>query len=200
MPLSKSPQSDLATDSEAVPVREAYVAYQPPTHVARTIRMLLRYVPTKYLGGLAEILLTNSGSSRELRRSKTKSRKRSMPLTEALGLYRRRWNEQPAMIVIHVERLEHYRRGFGFVGKLPAVCAFLYASTLYHEIGHHIHSTRKPEYREREDVADQWQRTLLRDFARKRYWYLIPLFYVVSRFNRWRGLHASRRNWQGSNR
>src|SRR5688500_4904888 len=112
----KSPVSDLTTSTDSVPVRESYVNYEPPPDAASTVRMLLRYVPHKYLGGLAEVLLTNSGSSRELRRSKTRSRNRTMPLTEALGLYRRRWKGQTALIVIHVDRHDRYERSWGVVG------------------------------------------------------------------------------------
>jgi hypothetical protein len=46
---------------------------------------------------------------------------------------------------------------------------------IFHEIGHHIHATTQPEYREREDVADEWQRRLLRAYLRRHYGYLRPL-------------------------
>ena len=50
---------------------------------------------------------------------------------------------------------------------------------LYHEIGHHIHSTRKPVYEGPENVAEDWSRKLWRHFLRTRYWYLTPLLYVL---------------------
>jgi hypothetical protein len=50
-----------------------------------------------------------------------------------------------------------------------------FAKVLYHEIGHHIHKTSRPEFHEREDVADSWKHKLVRRFARKHYWYLRPL-------------------------
>jgi hypothetical protein len=39
---------------------------------------------------------------------------------------------------------------------------------LFHEIGHHIHFTVRPEYREREDVADVWKVRLERNYWRQR--------------------------------
>jgi len=51
--------------------------------------------------------------------------------------------------------------GFGFV--------------LFHELGHHIHYTIRPEYAEKEDVADNWAGKLTVNLIRKKYWYLVPL-------------------------
>ena len=31
-----------------------------------------------------------------------------------------------------------------------------FGHVLFHEIGHHIHNTVRPEYDEKEDVADKW--------------------------------------------
>jgi hypothetical protein len=33
----------------------------------------------------------------------------------------------------------------------------LVARVRFHEIGHHFHATIRPEFEEREDVADRWQ-------------------------------------------
>ena len=55
---------------------------------------------------------------------------------------------------------------------LPPVKTYLIARTLYHEIGHHIHRLKQPGYRaDKETVADEWRDKLLRDFAKRRYWY-----------------------------
>ena len=50
---------------------------------------------------------------------------------------------------------------------------------LYHEVGHHIHKSSEPEYREREDVADFWRKKLIGIYFRKQYWYLRPLTIVL---------------------
>jgi hypothetical protein len=44
---------------------------------------------------------------------------------------------------------------------------------LFHEIGHHIHYTQAPEFREREDVAEDWKKRLSKIYFRKRYWYFV---------------------------
>ena len=52
---------------------------------------------------------------------------------------------------------------------------FLLAPVLFHEIGHHIHANFRPEFREREDVADSWQAKLERSYYRKH-----PFFKVIT--------------------
>ncbi|MGA2003802.1 MAG: hypothetical protein ABSG70_10495 [Terriglobales bacterium] len=42
---------------------------------------------------------------------------------------------------------------------------------MYHEIGHHIHDFIRPEYSEKEGMADRWSTTLMGSFLRKQYWY-----------------------------
>jgi hypothetical protein len=57
------------------------------------------------------------------------------------------------------------------------LCGFLrdvaIARVLYHELGHHVHLFVRPEYRETEDVADDWRDKFMRIFLRGKYWYLI---------------------------
>ncbi len=38
--------------------------------------------------------------------------------------------------------------------RIPLIREGKIADVLFHEIGHHIHFTCRPEYREKEDVAD----------------------------------------------
>jgi hypothetical protein len=60
------------------------------------------------------------------------------------------------------------------------------AQTLYHEIGHHIHYTIRPEYKEKEDVADRWSKKLTAKFLRRKYWYIIPIAKTIGFFTRLR--------------
>jgi hypothetical protein len=55
---------------------------------------------------------------------------------------------------------------------------------LFHEIGHHTHFAIRPEYREKEDVADYWKRKLDGYFPRKRHWYLLPFAMLRKLFKR----------------
>jgi hypothetical protein len=51
----------------------------------------------------------------------------------------------------------------------------LFGDVVFHEVGHHIHYTTRPEYREKEDVADTWMRKLKKQYLRRKYAWLIPL-------------------------
>jgi hypothetical protein len=77
-----------------------------------------------------------------------------------------------------------------------------FSYTLYHELGHHIHETQRPEYRERENVADTYAFRLLRRYWLRR-WYVLLLTgigWVVSP-RIWRGLfRAVRMAISGSRR
>jgi hypothetical protein len=43
---------------------------------------------------------------------------------------------------------------------------------LFHEIGHHVHATVRPEFREKEDIADDWGKKLTGNYIFNRYWYV----------------------------
>lgn len=46
---------------------------------------------------------------------------------------------------------------------------------LFHELGHHIHYTIRPDHKGKEDVADKWAGKLTANFIRKKYWYALPI-------------------------
>jgi len=167
----------MSDASLPVAVKEVYKDYIPPVNAAAVVRTLLRYVPPKYLAGLGHIVLANSsGLSHRRRREKTWSRKRKLRIAEARGVYRRRWKGEPAVIEILVDNT--VRSCPGVLLRVPPVRDLVFADVLYHELGHHIH-TMRPEYRERENVAENWGARLARSFLRRRYWYLQPLVYPV---------------------
>jgi hypothetical protein len=45
---------------------------------------------------------------------------------------------------------------------------------LFHELGHHIHLTTRPEFKEKEDVADDWSKRLMRNAVRRRHRFMRP--------------------------
>ena len=158
-----------------VRVIEAYRDYASPFNVAKTVRMLLGYVPAKYLAGLKTVVLMNKGAmSHDKRRRKLWSRGRKISMDRVLGTYHQAWKGDPAWIEIHVDRIISTLPGKSTKWVPPFLRTFAFAEVLYHEIGHHIHKTVRPEYREREDVADAWRDKLRRSFMRSRYWYLVP--------------------------
>jgi hypothetical protein len=130
---------------------------------------MLASVPPKYLIGLSEVVLTNSGGlSRILRRSVTKARKRKVRIVEALGLYHQAWQGKPAWIQIFVDNTLKVS-GKGFWLRIPLLRETQLGGVLFHEIGHHIHYTTRPEHREKEDVADVWKARLAANYSRQRF-------------------------------
>ncbi|MDR3739031.1 MAG: hypothetical protein P4L40_08415 [Terracidiphilus sp.] len=150
--------------------------------MASTVEKMLASVPPKYLNGLSEVVLTNTaGLPRKLRRSVTKSRGRKVRIVEARGLYHQAWHGKPAWIEIFVDNALGpppggwlrwlWLRGLFREGGLSEV--------VFHEIGHHIHATVRPEHREKEDVADVWKLRLVRNYFRQRHPILRRLFRIV---------------------
>jgi len=155
--------------SRSVRITEIYHEYTPPFAVEPIVRRMLDSVPEKYLKALSEVVLTNtSGLSRARRRSVTKSRNRKVRQATALGLYHPAWKAQPAWIEIFVDNtLRRWERGF-WLG-IPFIREALLSDVLFHEVGHHIHYTSRPEHKEREDVADTWKVKLQRNHSRIRH-------------------------------
>ncbi len=150
-------------------VQISFSGYEPPFDAIPIVRRMLDSVPEKYLVGLREVMLTNaSGLPRKLRKSVTKSRRRKVRFDEAAGLYHPAFNGRPAWIEIFVDNtLRGWESGWWL--RIPFIREGKLADVLFHEIGHHIHFTCRPEYREKEDVADVWLVRLRRDYYRERF-------------------------------
>jgi hypothetical protein len=161
---------------------EAYQNYSPHFDAVKTVRLLLRYVPPQYLAGLRTIVLTNHQAlSHDRRRQKLKSRGKKIPMNRVRGTYHQAWKGNPAWIRIFVDQtMQNLPAG----RWIPILRTLNMADVLYHEIGHHIHKTSRPEFREREDVADAWKNKLERNLARSRYWFLAPLAFVYRLFTK----------------
>lgn len=135
---------------------------------------MLATVPDKYLVGLDCVLMRNEESlSRRERRGKVWSRGRKVEKGKALGFYHHGGSRanQP-FIELRVDKIV---AGMGKGVWFPFLRSVVLGYVLFHELGHHIHDTVRPEYDEKEDVADNWSRKLNANFLRKRYWYAIPL-------------------------
>jgi hypothetical protein len=159
---------------------ESYRDFEPPRNFRQTIETLLKCVPQKYLVGLKTIVLTNrEGLTRDQRKQKVWSRKRKIPLADALGSYSAATKSQQAHVWLYVDNI--HSREPSWCSKLPLLRYVMPSDVLYHEIGHHIHKVHRPAHEEREDAAEKWKRKLLVQFFRKHYWYVFPLIYVVAR-------------------
>ncbi len=149
-----------------VEIVEAYQEYQPPADTSALVADLLATVPTAQLAGLARVILTNSAAltgKRKRARSRARGRK-VYHAKEAAGLYHQEWRGQQAWIEVFVDRA--YQNVPKAVLRLALARRNLLGLVLYHELGHHLHQTQRPEHREREAVADDWGRRLLRAHLR----------------------------------
>jgi len=166
-------------DSHGVTICEAYKDYTPPAHIDRTVERLLGGVPPKYLAGLATVVLTNSGKlSHDQRKGKTKSRGRKVPMVECRGFYYHELQGEPAWIKLLLDNI--FKAWPRWLVRIHFFRSLAIAQTLYHELGHHIHRTQVPMHKEPEKVAEDWGIWLSRYYIRKHYWYLVPMFFVLS--------------------
>jgi hypothetical protein len=163
----------LAEDSK-VRINEIYRNYKPPVNVARVVHRLLTRVPDQYTRGLGCIVLTDlAGQPRRNRLGKTISRGRRIHKSRVAGLYHEKWKGQSPWIELYIDQI--LRPCPRWILWVPFFRDFAIANTLYHELGHHVHLFISPEYREKEDVADEWRKKFMANFIRQEYWYLAPV-------------------------
>jgi hypothetical protein len=157
----------------------SFSEYAPPFDHAPIVERMLDSIPPNYLIGLDRVVLTDSaGLPRARRRAVTKSRKRKVKIATALGLYHQEWEGERAWIEIFVDNtLRNWEKGWWL--KLSFMREGLIGDVLFHEIGHHIHYTSRPEHREKEDVADVWKVRLWRDYSSKRHALLNSVLYPL---------------------
>jgi hypothetical protein len=148
--------------------------YSPPFDVSSLATRMLESVPPSYLLGLKEVVLTNkAGLSRSRRRSVTKSRGRKIKIVQASGLYHPAWKGKQAWIEIFVDStFSGYEKGlWRWLLHIGYFQESELGGVLFHEVGHHIDATLRPEFREKEDIADDWSGKLCRHwFRRERTW------------------------------
>ena len=165
-------------EKHSIIIREAYQDYQPPFDVAATVNRLLNGVPQKRLAGLKTVVVASSQNlSKPVRKSKAHARGISYELGTCRGRYHQEWKSEPAWIELWADNiLRHWPRAILCFSLLRDLAV---SDVLFHEIGHHIHFTQVPEHKEREDVAEKWERRLNRHYYRRQYWHLFPLFLLL---------------------
>lgn len=158
-------------------IKEAYRNYKPPVNAAAIIHKLLGTVPVKYLKGLDCVVLTNElALSRKERVGKVWSRKRKFHKSRVRGIYHRGSGSSLPYIELRVDKIVASLKGLSL--RIPFLRDIAFGYVLFHEVGHHIHRTIRPEHKEKEDVADSWAGKLGGNFIRKTYWYLVPLLRI----------------------
>lgn len=162
-------------------VNEAYSDYVPGVDATQVVRRLLQRVPEKYTRGLDCIVLTNfSGQPRRNRVGKLTARGRRVAKSRVRGLYHSQWKGRPPWIELYLDNI--CRDVPKWALWIPPVRDLIIADVFYHELGHHVHLFIRPEYREKEDVADDWRNKFGGNFLRQQYWYLMPVFKVLRLF------------------
>jgi hypothetical protein len=170
-----------------VAVNEAYRDYSGPTWVRPATIELLDAVDPRYLARLGAVVLTDVGALTGTRkRGKTWSRARKVPLNRCLGLYHAATRTEEAWVEVFVDQVMTLAPSW--VWHIPFLREAMLSKTLYHELGHHIHKTQAPEYREREDVADDRAERLAWAMGRRRY----PVLMFVLRVLWWPWLMLKR--------
>jgi hypothetical protein len=161
-----------------IPIHEHYGEFKPNLNVRRIIEKLLDSVDPEYLQGLGSIVLSSQTQlPRRGRRKKFLSRGRKHPVSSVLGFYHQSWKGQPASIELYVDKI--LAQAPGWWAHFPLVGFFLFAHVLFHELGHHLHKTRRPEFKEREDVAEGWEKKLTKIAFRKRYRRVMPFLRLL---------------------
>jgi hypothetical protein len=169
-------------DKLPVVIIEAYKDYRPPAWVRGAVEKLLGTVPSKYVVGLESVVLTNSaGLTRRERRRRFISRGRRIRSSRVLAFYSPASRRKRPHIQIYVNKVLKYPRWFAL---FPLLRESWIGVTLFHELGHHVHYTQRPEHREEENVADEWSGKFLKNFIRKKYWYLLPILVPTARIVR----------------
>ncbi len=162
--------SDSRPTATPVRVTEAFVSYRPAVDCARLTQRLLSTVPHKYLVELDSVVLCSlSEQSRSVRIGTLPRRGRRIKRDRVAGLYHHASRGQKAWIQIFVDNIQFPPWYLSWIGPTSEMA---FGSVLYHELGHHVHTIR-PEYREKEDVADQWSDRFLLNHLKKKYlfWY-----------------------------
>ncbi|MCP4108299.1 MAG: hypothetical protein GY749_22615 [Desulfobacteraceae bacterium] len=187
---------------QPVIIEEFYKKYDCPINTSTTVERLLSGVPQKYLAGLKKVVITDAaGLNREGRRGKIKSRKKKVSVQECRGFYYRPHRGESAWIELYtdniigefvdeilkeaIDKKKNKKNGiFDSIFIRIFTCNVLldsfFAPVLFHELGHHIHRTQCPEYKEPEDVADNWSKWLKSYYFCRKYWYLRPLAWILN--------------------
>jgi hypothetical protein len=169
-------------------INENYHDYRPPFDMANYVRTLIRFTRPEHYRGLKYITLTNRKAlNHEQKQETTWSRGRKVRIVETRGLYHERTNKAPAGVVLFVDNI---CSGFPkHMFSLPLAKDFIVGEVFFHEIGHHVHYHSRPEYREREDVAEKWAKTILYEFVSKKHPVLVFVLKRVTKLLRAKRKH-----------
>lgn len=153
----------------------SFSGYEPPFDLVPIVRRMLESVPEHFLFGLGAIVLINSSAlTGKRRRGVFKSRRGKVRAVEARGLYHPAFSGSRAWIELFVDNtLRGWENGWWL--RIALLRESKVGDVLFHELGHHIHFTHRPERREKEDVADVWKVRLQKRYTNERFWWMATL-------------------------
>ena len=143
--------------------------------ICSTVERLLGFLSVDQLGSLESVFVTRHElQPHSRRRHKTRSRGRKIPILGCAGLYHQSWAGRRAWIELFADSItpSGWPR---WVLRRRVMQNAVVGAIFFHEVGHHLHSTRAPEHREREDVAEKWSSRLLIPFLKREHSWFHPL-------------------------
>ena len=162
-----------------VRISENYRGWKPPLDATRVVDRLLRRLPARTIAGLGLVVLTCSGRmSRHRRRELTRWRRRKVKISDCLGLYHHASRGDRPWIELFVDNITGACPPA--LLRLPPMQDLLVGDVLFHELGHHIHFTQRPEHVHTESVAERLQGELLRRHVVWRVWLWLPVIVPVA--------------------
>lgn len=170
-----------SADHVSVEVIEDYQDWRPPIDVKTHVEKMLASVPRKYLGNLGRVVLTNTAAfNHDARRRKVRQSGQTYPWKERLGSYHATHKGSPAWIELVVDNmLKNYQ---GIKLRFPVTRDHAIGSTLFHELGHHIHKNFAPEYGDKEETAESWRAKLEMDYMKQQVGQRPLLLSILKRF------------------
>jgi hypothetical protein len=149
-----------------VAIRENYHTYVAPKWVTRTVQRLLASIPEGHLSGLSSIVLTETATVAGARQSR-RNRGR-----QPLGRYHGAWRGDLAWIELVVDQIVADLKP---LDKLQVARDLAFGRVLFHEVGHHLHATRRGTGPTGEAGAESWRARLTKLHLTRCYGYLRPL-------------------------
>jgi hypothetical protein len=128
---------------------------------------MLGTIPEKYLIGLGSVVLTNERALTGLcARSMTWSQGKKVSAAKARGLYHGAWRGDLAWIEL---RIDSIFPTYPLRLRVALIREIQLGGVFFHELGHHIHAQHRPEFREKEDVAETWGKKAAGNYLWKRF-------------------------------
>jgi hypothetical protein len=161
----------------STPIVEIAYSREQPAAMHVSVEKLLSRIPPDYLAGLDKVVLRDKTdlTRKERQHRKTQARKSKV----ILGLYYRQTSKRQARIELFVDEI--YRRWPAVLLRIPPLRDVFIGSTLFHEIGHHIHHAVIRGHGDPEAAANEWRRKLIRHTMRRHAWYMLPILRLVYR-------------------